>query len=145
MGERIIYTDDLDGTDVLDVNAVVRGVTITIETEGGEVHKGKKPLLLKRATYAALTELSDGDADAVREAFAPVTRHVRSKAEMDAIRAAARAAKNADGSQMFEEISDTGRLRQVVYTWYENEFLPEQDKAAAEAKAAEAKAGKAGK
>ena len=56
MGERIIYTDDLDGTDVLDVNAVVRGVTITIETEGGEVHKGKKPLLLKRATYAALTE-----------------------------------------------------------------------------------------
>lgn len=139
MGERIIYTDDLDGTDVLDVSDVVRGVTITLETGDGEVHKGAKTLLLKRTTYAALTELSDGDADPVRDVFTPVTatRTGRSKTEMDAIRAAARDAKNPDGSAMFENVKDSGRPSNAVAAWYENVFLPAQQ-AEADAKAAKA-------
>jgi hypothetical protein len=117
-----LYKDDLDGT-VVEESAVKRGVVITIDGR-----KGKKPLDLRPEMYNALVELSDGDPSGVRAAFTPVkVRKVRSAEEMEAIRVAARAALNPDGSRMFTKVNESGRQTDAVYDWYENVFLPSQE------------------
>lgn len=120
MGQKITYTDDVLNTD-LDDGVMLRkkfaydGVEVELEV-GPETDEA----------FTRFVELTDNRGSVLRELFAPDARKVRSKAEMDAIRKAAREAVNEDGSAMFEKINDTGRLPNVVYTWYDNEYLPAQ-------------------
>lgn len=129
MAQIVRFTDNLDGTEH-DEAGVKRGVVITVDGR-----KGKKPLDLTVATYEALVALSDGDADQVRTVFTPKLvvngRHIRTPEEMEAIRVAARAATNPDGSRMFAKVNDSGRQTNAIYTWYETEFLPAQREQAA--------------
>lgn len=136
----VTFKDDLDGTEVAE-SEVVRGVRLIIETSDG-VHKGSKELDLAPAKYDALVALSDGDAAPVRVVFTPEVKEHRSKELMAEIRAAARAAVNPDGTPMFpgEMVRDRGRQPEVIYTWYDTEYLPAQEQAKAAAEAAEAAA-----
>lgn len=129
----VTFKDDLDGTEVSEAD-IKRGVRLIIETQDGERHEGSTLLDLAPTKYDALIALSDGDPAPVRTVFTPEEKLHRSKAVMAAIRKAASEAKNPDGTLMFPGmVNERGRQPEVIYTWYDTEYLPAQAAVEAEA------------
>lgn len=119
MGSRTVFYDDLTQEE----NTSITKRQFQVEGEDVELE-------LSNVTFEALSALLKGKNPApIRAVFAPATTSNgrRSHDEIERIRAAARAALNPDGTPMFTDIKNTGRIRNEVEQWYDNVYTPAQN------------------
>jgi hypothetical protein len=130
MGVKTVHFDDLDGEESTEVQShkfTIDGVAVD-------------DLELKPVNFEAIeTFLAKRDPSLLQAVFAPSTVARRSHEEIEAIRSAARAAKNTDGSPMFD-VKNTGRLPRTMITWYETEYEPAQSEGEGEPEGTEGEA-----
>lgn len=119
MGSRTVFYDDLTQEE----NTSITKRQFQVEGEDVELE-------LSNVTFEALSALLKGKNPApIRAVFAPATTNGgrRSHEEIEHIRAVARAALNPDGTPMFADIKNTGRIRNDVEQWFENVYTPAQN------------------